>query len=413
MPVPVWEANDSFSKFDQDTEGRIDICALPAALTEFYTAFHIPQPARLANTVVSTSAEQFLEEGRISFKNYLELLLRHKFVLPQIYRDEFDGAVREVREICPTTEETALSRRNSLMADADAPWWLLHAAHGGASQVFKLQCDTQRQAQQQALPVLKRGKSDLSLLLEEAEDMTRFSPPVSPRPELSPRPSATTDSPTIILQRISSNECLKDKASPANVIEPNALRRNAVPCSGMDELPCRTANSVSSKRPAGEALAEALAQAHKKLEQSEKEVLNLRDEIRSLSTPNTPERPSNCSKCAMFEAEQVKQKEGERILRIELEHLRVQTRDKELTESEEMLVHSRWAGAPSDSSPVTTSPSQPLSLHRIVSPTSPESSLSPASQARLVAHPPQKPSTDRMPNAPPRKSNGWFRRANH
>ena len=52
MPVPVWEANDSFSKFDQDTEGRIDICALPAALTEFYTAFHIPQPARLANTVV-------------------------------------------------------------------------------------------------------------------------------------------------------------------------------------------------------------------------------------------------------------------------------------------------------------------------------------------------------------------------
>ena len=147
----------------------------------------------------------------------------------------------------------------------------------------------------------------------------------------------------------------------------------------------------------------------------------MRDEIKSLSTPNTPERPSNCSKCAMFEAEQIKQKEGERILRIELEHLRVQTlhtcvqtREKELTESEEMLVHSRWAGAPSDSPPVTTPPSHRIvSAPPVLSPISPDSSLSPASQARLVAHPPQKPSTERMPNAPPRKSNGWFRRANH
>ena len=55
------------------------------------------------------------------------------------------------------------------------------------------QCDTQQQTPQQVLPVLKGGKSDLSVLLEEAEDAC-FSPLASRKPELTPRPCVAVGS---------------------------------------------------------------------------------------------------------------------------------------------------------------------------------------------------------------------------
>ena len=57
MPVPVWEANDSFIKFEEGTEdvkGQIDVVHLPAALRTFFASFHLPHPAQLARNVVCT-----------------------------------------------------------------------------------------------------------------------------------------------------------------------------------------------------------------------------------------------------------------------------------------------------------------------------------------------------------------------
>lgn len=69
MPVPVWEASDSFTKYelsvlrlsrsrsrrsssDLGLTGEMVLKDLPNALTDFFAAFHLPQPGQLAAYVV-------------------------------------------------------------------------------------------------------------------------------------------------------------------------------------------------------------------------------------------------------------------------------------------------------------------------------------------------------------------------
>ena len=118
MPVPVWEASDSFTKYelllrltrtrsrrsssDLGLAGEMVLNDLPNALTDFFAAFHSPQPAQLAAYVVynvvyicipltaclqmTQSAADFVIDGRINFNDYLELLHRHHQLLPSTYR---------------------------------------------------------------------------------------------------------------------------------------------------------------------------------------------------------------------------------------------------------------------------------------------------------------------------------------
>ena len=70
MPVPVWEASDSFSKYellllhrrrsrrsssDLGLQGQIALKDLANALRDFFAAFHLLQPAQLASYVVCTA----------------------------------------------------------------------------------------------------------------------------------------------------------------------------------------------------------------------------------------------------------------------------------------------------------------------------------------------------------------------
>jgi len=110
MPVPVWEASDSFTKYelllrltrtrsrrsssDLGLTGEMVLNDLPNALTDFFAAFHSPQPAQLAAYVMTQSAADFVIDDRISFNDYLKLLHRHRRLLPSAYRNEL-AAVHE------------------------------------------------------------------------------------------------------------------------------------------------------------------------------------------------------------------------------------------------------------------------------------------------------------------------------